>query len=61
MGLQHLNCFWWDSEVRRIILCGTFSRIFFFIKCRVKEEREVKRNVSYSPGQVVEEVMTDDT
>jgi hypothetical protein len=28
------------------------------MKCRVKEEREVKRNTSYITGQVVEE---DDT
>ena len=64
MELRHFNYFWWDSEGRRIILRGTshgiilFFRSIFFFKCRVKDEREVKRNVSYSAGQVVEE---DDT
>jgi hypothetical protein len=41
MTLQHFNYFWWDSEVRRIILCGTswnesFFRNFFPLKCHVK-------------------------
>jgi hypothetical protein len=55
MGIQHFNYFWWDSEGSRIFLSRTFSRIFFVVKCRVKEEREVKRNACYSAGQVVEE------
>jgi hypothetical protein len=53
----------WDSNI--LIIFGRTPRtqnyfiwdffgIFFFMKCRVKEEREVKRNVSYSDGQVVE-------
>jgi hypothetical protein len=54
MVLQHLKYFWWDSEDRRIFLVGPSGHFIFFVKCRVKEEREVERNVSYNVGTVVE-------
>jgi hypothetical protein len=46
MGLQHCNYFSWDTKGHRIILRGTFLRFFFFMKCRVKEEREGLRGMS---------------
>ena len=54
MGLKYFNYFWWDSTAAELFSVGS-SGYFFFLKCRVKEEREVKRNDSYSAGQVVEE------
>ena len=54
MGLKYLNYFWLDSTAAELFSVGP-SGYFFFLKCRAKEEREVKRNTSYSDGQVVEE------